>query len=112
MLNIIKKQMLSIIDNIDSGNSNITEEEGYMVIDSLRSLTDKTVRLSKASACRHLGISRATFDNYVSTGKLPKGKKDVGFNELSWSKKELDECVKRIKENNIHNTIKSKNAKL
>ena len=42
-------------------------------------------------------MSRASFDNYVREGKLPKGKKVAGFNELSWTKKELDEYKKRFK---------------
>lgn len=32
----------------------------------------------------------ATFDNYVRAGIIPKGKKEIGFNELSWSLKDFD----------------------
>lgn len=39
----------------------------------------------------------ATFDNYVREGKLPRGKHEIGFKELSWSKKELDEFVKKCR---------------
>lgn len=28
--------------------------------------------------------------NYVRAGIIPKGKKEVGFNELSWSLKDFD----------------------
>lgn len=31
-----------------------------------------------------------TFDNYVRAGIIPKGKKEIGFNELSWSLKDFD----------------------
>lgn len=34
--------------------------------------------------------SPATFDNYVRAGIIPKGKKEIGFNELSWSLKDFD----------------------
>lgn len=48
-------------------------------------------RISKAYACEHiLHCSPATFDNYVRAGIIPKGKKEVGFNELSWSLKDFD----------------------
>lgn len=30
------------------------------------------------------------FDNYVRAGIIPKGKKEIGFNELSWSLKDFD----------------------
>lgn len=101
MLNVIKKLLLNIIDNIDSGNSNISEDEAIEIIDNIKRLTDRTQRLSKYAACRYLNVSRATFDNYVREGKLPKGRHDIGFKELSWSKKSLDEFIEKSKRNNI-----------
>ena len=51
----------------------------------------KVKRISKAYACEHiLHCSPATFDNYVRAGIIPKGKKEIGFNELSWSLKDFD----------------------
>lgn len=97
MLSIIRKLLLQVVDNIDSGNSNISEDEGDEIIDLLKRYTDRADRLSKYKACEYLNVSRATFDNYVREGKLPKGKKVAGFNELSWTKKELDEYKKRFK---------------
>lgn len=97
MLKVIKELLLKVVDNIDSGNSNISEDEGVEIIGMIKELTDKTQRLSKYKACEYLNVSRATFDNYVREGKLPKGKKVAGFNELSWTKKELDEYKKKFK---------------
>lgn len=97
MLKTIRDLLLKIVDNIDCGNSNICEEDGNQIIDLLRKYTDKTEKLSKYKACEYLRVSRATFDNYIKEGKIPKGKKVAGFNELSWTKKELDECVCKIK---------------
>ena len=97
MLKVIKELLLKVIDNIDSDNSNISEDEGVEIIGMIKELTDKTQRLSKYKACEYLNVSRATFDNYVREGKLPKGKKVAGFNELSWTKKELDEYKKKFK---------------
>lgn len=87
MLNIIKKLLLNIVDNIDSGNSNITEDEQLQIIDLLKSVSEP--RLSKYQACKFLNISRAKFDTLVAEGKLPKGVKQQGFKELSWKKNEL-----------------------
>lgn len=47
MLQMIKNLLLRIVDNIDTGNSNLTDEDTMKVIDALRSFTDKEVRLSK-----------------------------------------------------------------
>ena len=95
MLNVIKEQLLKIIENIDAGNSNISEEEAINTLKYIRELTDEDKRLSKYQACQYLNVSRATFDNYVREGKLPRGKKEAGFKELSWSKKELKNYIKR-----------------
>lgn len=103
MLNIIRNLLLTIINNIDSGNSKITEEEGILAIEYLRSLTDKGKRLSKYQAYQYLNISRATFDNYVRAGLIPKGKRQIGFKELSWEQKDLDSAIKQIKKNKDRN---------
>lgn len=94
MLKIIRNILANIIDNIDSGNSNINEEQAIELAKVLQSYTDKTRRLSKYQACQYLNCSRATFDNYVRAGLLPKGKKEAGFKELSWEIKTLDEFIK------------------
>lgn len=90
MLKIIRNLLVKIIQDIDSGNSNISEEESLNIIKIIKSFTDKTKRLSKYQACQYLNVSRATFDNYVREGKLPKGQKESGFKELSWTEKDLD----------------------
>lgn len=46
--------------------------------------------MSKVMACDYLGVCRATFDNYVRDGFIPKGIKEDGFKELSWNKSDLD----------------------
>lgn len=91
---MIRKLLLDVVDDIDAGNSNLTEEEALKAIETLKTFTNKDKRLSKYAACKYLNISRATFDNYVREGKLPKGKHDIGFKELSWSIKDLDKFMK------------------
>lgn len=94
MIKIIRKLLLDVVDDIDAGNSNLTEEEALKAIETLKTFTNKDKRLSKYAACKYLNVSRATFDNYVREGKLPKGKHDIGFKELSWSIKDLDKFIK------------------
>ena len=90
MLNLIKKILLKIVDDIDAGNSNISEKEALELTKVLQSYTDKTSKLSKYQACQYLNMSRASFDNYVREGKIPQGKKEAGFKEKFWIKKDLD----------------------
>ena len=93
MLTQIKNILNQIIDNIDSGNSNINEEDELHIIDCLRKYTHKDEGMSKYSACQYLNISRAKFDNMVRQGLLPKGKKVTGFKEKRWYKRDLDHFI-------------------
>ena len=97
MLKVIRNLLVKIVNDIDAGNSNITENEAMELTKVLQSYTDKTVKMSKYQACQYLNVSRATFDNYVRAGKLPRGKHEAGFKELSWSKKDLDSFIKSCK---------------
>lgn len=97
MLKVIRGLLLKMVDNIDAGNSNLTEDEALQAISYLKELTNKEKRLSKCEAYRYLNVSRATFDNYVREGKLPKGQKQAGFKELSWSYKDLNDAIKRLR---------------
>lgn len=98
MLKIIRNLLLQIIDNIDAGNSNLSEDEAIQTIEYLKELTDKEKRLSKYQACQYLNVSRATFDNHVRAGKIPRGKHEAGFKELSYSKKDLDKFIENNKQ--------------
>lgn len=95
MLKAIRNLLVKIVDNIDSGNSNLTENEALELAKVLQSYTDKTIKMSKYQACKYLNMSRATFDNYVREGNLPRGKKEAGFKELFWEQKDLDEFKKK-----------------
>lgn len=89
MLQTIKKLLLNIVSDIDAGNSNIDEDEAIEIIKLLKESVRKDIPMSKYQAYSFLNISRATFDNLVRDGKLPKGKKVAGFKELQWFKKDL-----------------------
>ena len=91
LLDVVKNQLQNAISNIDAGNSNLNEEEMEELVKTLSVLNKGVKRISKAYACEHiLHCSPATFDNYVRAGIIPKGKKEIGFNELSWSLKDFD----------------------
>ena len=100
MLKVIKLLLEKIINDIDCGNSNITEDEAMDIIKIIKSYTDKTQRLSKYQACQKLNISRATFDNLVREGIIPRGEKVIGFKELFWEEKVLDKVIESRRNDN------------
>lgn len=95
MIQVLKKYLLKLVDDIDAGNTDIKEDEAIKICEVVRELVRKDERMSKYKAYTYLNISRATFDNYVAQGLLPKGKKEAGYKELSWYKKDLDMFIKR-----------------
>ena len=89
LMTALKTLLQKLINDIDSGNSNMSEEEIQEVIDKLKEYTRKDVPLSKYQAYTYLNMSRAKFDNLVKEGRLPKGQKVAGFKELRWYKRDL-----------------------
>lgn len=70
---IIRTLLQKFIDDIDSDNCNITMEQQSKIISVLSNIANPDQRMSKIQACDYLGVSRATFDNYVRDGFIPKG---------------------------------------
>lgn len=65
---IIRTLLQKFIDDIDSDNCNITMEQQSKIISVLSNIANPDQRMSKIQACDYLGVSRATFDNYVRDG--------------------------------------------
>ena len=91
MLKIIRSLLAQILNDIDSGNSNIDEESQKELLNLIQKFTQK--ELSKVESANYIGVSRATFDNYIARGLIPKGTKRQGFKELSWNKQDLDKFL-------------------
>ncbi len=89
MLQVIKDQLLRIVNDIDAGNTNVTEEEEIEIAKFLSRTLRKDKLINKYQAHTYLGISRAKFDNMVREGLIPRGRKETGSRELKWRKKDL-----------------------
>lgn len=100
LISVLRTQLLEIVNRIDNEDCNLDDDEVEEIVTTLQKFTAKDVRMSKYQACEYLHISRATFDNYVSYGWIPKGQHQQGFKELSWTKKDLD----KFKKNNLKKT--------
>ena len=100
MLKVIRSLLQKIIDDIDAGNSSINEEDSIKIVKVLSEYTRKDNGISKYAACEYLNMSRATFDNYVREGKIPRGKHEIGFKELRWYKKDLDKFIEESRNGN------------
>ena len=91
MLKIIRNILQKFIDDIDADNTNITYEQQCDIIKILSNVNlGQDNEMNKTEAADYLGVSRATFDNYVRDGFLPKGRQVGHFKELRWYKSDLD----------------------
>lgn len=97
MLQAIKRELLRIVDDIDTGNTNLDEKEQMEVAKFLKKFNFRDKFISKYQAFTYLNISRAHFDNLVREGILPRGKKVEGFKELQWSLKEIKDAKNKVR---------------
>lgn len=97
LIQAIRSHLVRIIEDIDAGNSNLTEEEALAVMKAIARYSRKDTPMSKESACTYIGMSRSKFDSLVREGKIPRGKKSLGFKELHWTKRDLDKYLKSQK---------------
>lgn len=103
LLKVLKKELQHSIENIDAGNSEITEEELIELVKLLATINKGGERISKTIACEKiLHCSPSTFDNYVREGIIPSGRKVAGFKELSW----IESDFIGIKLKRIRNAVK------
>ena len=96
ILNILRNELSRIVDNIDSGNSNLSAEELEEVCEMISILSNAESKLSKYQVIDKLHISRATFDNYVAKGIVCKGRSQQGFKEKFWYKKDLNKLKEHL----------------
>lgn len=91
MIKIIRAILQKFIDDIDADNTNLNYEQQCDIIKVLSNVNlGQENEMNKTEAADYLGISRATFDNYVRDGFIPKGKQIGKFKELRWYKSDLD----------------------
>ena len=83
--NLIATRLRELADKFDAGTSEATEQQ---CLDILHIIGHE--RMSKEQACRYMNMPINTFNMYISRGIIPKGRKEVGYKELTWYKDELD----------------------
>lgn len=82
---LIIKYLKDIIHRLENNECEISDTEA---MDILKIINHRP--MSKEVACQYLNMSRSRFDEMVREGKIPKGRKRVGFRELVWFEDELE----------------------
>ena len=83
MLEIIKENFVKILretaDKIEAGNSEIDEEQALEIMKLVAHYP-----ISKERAAIELHLSPSRFDTLIREGKIPKGRKVIGWKEKQW----------------------------
>ena len=84
LIKVFSKLLRDTADKLEARTCEINEEQVRDVISML-----SHEPMSKEQACIYLNMSRSKFDQYVREGKLPKGRKRMGFTEKIWYRDQL-----------------------
>ena len=95
ILREIRSILANWVENIDAGNTNISEEEERALLGSLKEISSPYV--STYTAIRMSGKKKSEFYELIRQGKLPKGEHIQGFKEIHFNKAKLIEAIKKLK---------------
>lgn len=80
---LLKKLLEQAIENIDAGNTNLTEEECLELIDVVKKYNPERKvdrELTVTDICKEYHITRQTFYRKINAGIIPEGIKKPGRN--------------------------------
>ena len=86
---ILAHLLRSLADNIDAGNSNITEAEMMEICEMISNSSNPDEKISKYQTAELLGVNHKTVDYYVRKRYIPHGRQEIGFKEIFWYKKDI-----------------------
>ena len=99
MLKELRDLLMKIVNDIDSGNSNIDESQTIEIASAIGELVSRynkpkiPNKLTRLEACRHLRISETKFNMLRRKGLISEGTKKAG-DVRKWSIEELDKYIK------------------
>lgn len=100
----IRNGLCCLINEIDNGNSEVDDESERHIMKYIRCFLRSDMPMSKQYACMELNISRATFDRLVREGRIPSGRKLIGFKEKIWYKRDLLQVINNTDDGRKDNT--------
>lgn len=81
---ILARLLRDTANKLENDTCEISEAEAMDIVNNMTHIA-----LSKEMSCNYLNMSRSKFDDLIRQGKLPEGRKRVGFKEKIWYKDEL-----------------------
>jgi hypothetical protein len=79
---LLASLLRTVADNLDAGNSNITEDEMLEICELIGNSSNPDEKISKYQTAELLGVSHKTVDYYVRKRYIPHGRQEIGFKEI------------------------------
>ena len=89
MVKAVSRLLRTVADNMDAGNTHITEDEAVDIFDTILH-----IGISKEQAQEELNLQHSRFNQLMAQGKIPKGKSRKGFKELIWYRDEIRKVIR------------------
>lgn len=89
MVKVVSNLLRITADNMDAGNTHLTEDEAIDVFDTI-----VHIGISKEQAQEELNLHHSRFNQLMAQGKIPKGKPRKGFKELIWYRDEIRKVIR------------------
>lgn len=102
MENLIARVLQKIAEDLDAGTSTLDENGCRKVLNAINLLQNGDQEMTKSEASEYIGVCRATFDNYIRDGFIPKGvNRHRDTKALFWWKSDLDQFLYKQEQNQL-----------
>lgn len=98
MLNVIKSLLLQIVEDIDCGNSSLSDADSMEVLALLKKYNSKTQvdkDMTVTDICKKYHVTRQTVYNKIKTGEIPKPIKEAGRNPY-WKESSIKNSFTKV----------------
>lgn len=94
MRNLIANLLKKLAADLEAGTTYLDEKGCRKVLNTINLMQNGDEEMTKAEAADYIGVCRATFDNYVHDGLIPRGNNShKNTKTLFWWKSDLDQFL-------------------
>lgn len=102
MRNLIAGILKKLAKDLETGTTYLDEQGCHKVLNTINLMQNGDQEMTKTEASDYIGVCRATFDNYVKNGFIPRGNcSHKNTKTLFWWKSDLDQFIYKQEKNQI-----------
>ena len=102
MKNLVISLLKHIVNSLEEGTTYLDAQGCRKVLNTINLMQNGDQEMSKTEAAEYIGVCRATFDNYIKNGYIPRGASShKNTKTLFWWKSDLDQFLYKQEQNHI-----------